>query len=216
MIKAWSYSRWSTFEQCPYKAKLLYIDGHNEPSNSAMERGSKIHKHIENYLTYGVDTLHKDVVECRDELEELKTKRPICEGDWAFRADWSSCGWFDKDVWCRVKTDAHYIAGDTLHIYDHKTGQKRPAHKDQISIYALGGFMQFPEVQKVVVHYFYVDSGDIAKEEFIRKDDLEKIKFEWNTNGTTMCNTTTFAKKPSKLCGWCVFNKNKRGLCDYA
>ena len=43
----WSYSRLTTWEQCPLKAKLKYIDGLKEPGSPAMDRGTAIHKDAE-------------------------------------------------------------------------------------------------------------------------------------------------------------------------
>ena len=43
-LKSWSFSRYSTYKQCPLKAKFSLIDKIAEPKNQAMERGAQIHE----------------------------------------------------------------------------------------------------------------------------------------------------------------------------
>ena len=48
---AWSYTRLSDFEACPYRFKLKYIDKKSEAPSPAAERGTLIHKQYEDFMT---------------------------------------------------------------------------------------------------------------------------------------------------------------------
>ena len=49
-VTSWSFSRYSTYKQCPLKLKLSAIDRIREPGNEAMARGDAIHKLAEKYI----------------------------------------------------------------------------------------------------------------------------------------------------------------------
>ena len=49
-ITAWSFSRYSTYKQCPAKLKYSAIDKLKEPPNAAMARGAAIHTLAEDYV----------------------------------------------------------------------------------------------------------------------------------------------------------------------
>ena len=49
-ITSWSFSRWSCYSSCPYKAKLKFIDKLKEPGSPQMDRGTVIHELAEHYV----------------------------------------------------------------------------------------------------------------------------------------------------------------------
>lgn len=214
MIKAWSYSRHSTYAQCPYKAKLLYVAGLKEPANKAMERGAAVHHEIEVYLKNKVEELPESVVGCRTEIEQLRNVDALSESSWAFTQDWEPCDWFDKSTWVRARVDAEVYRGDHLLLVDFKTGKVRDSHKEQAELYALCGFSQYKDVNVVDVDYLYVDL-DVSRKYTFGKADYELLAKKWHTLGVQMCTDNEFDKKPSRSCAWCNFNADKEGLCEY-
>ena len=65
MIKAWSFSRLSIFEQCKLRTKLAYIDRIPEPprplppgkTEHANDRGTRIHDAAERFVRGGAELL---------------------------------------------------------------------------------------------------------------------------------------------------------------
>ena len=49
-ITSWSFSRWNVYNTCPAQAKYKFIDKLPEPGSPAMDRGSAIHKGVEQYI----------------------------------------------------------------------------------------------------------------------------------------------------------------------
>ncbi len=50
LLKAWSYSAYSAYKQCPYKVKLTKLEKRREPSTEAFAGGSVKHKQAENFI----------------------------------------------------------------------------------------------------------------------------------------------------------------------
>ena len=89
-ITSWSFSRYSTYKQCPLKLKLSAIDRIREPGNEAMARGEAIHKLAEKYIKGELRALPKELKLFADEFKKLraqykkKTNGMVVEDNWAF------------------------------------------------------------------------------------------------------------------------------------
>lgn len=151
-IKYWSFSLYSTYKQCPLKAKLNAIDKIKEPGNDAMQRGNDVHKLCEDFIK-GTITLAKlkagakvvkkrpwDPMDVLPELTRLrkvyanrkqltaKAMQPAVEDTWAFTKDWDQTVWNDwVGCWVRIKLDVGEMfeeAGRVIYVpTDWKTGQ---------------------------------------------------------------------------------------------
>lgn len=237
-ITAWSYSRWSTYEDCPLKAKYKFVDKLSEPGSAAMDRGIHFHKVAEIYATSPkvptaktIDDLAltyedkqgktnrvtlKDLTPIIADLKEARKGRPIAEQEWSFTSNWEPTGWFSKDAWCRIKTDLVFAKDDHLVIVDHKTGKRNEnAHKSQLSLYALGGFIKYPMIDKIRTEVWYIDQGRPYPNEVYERHELEDIKAAWEDKTRRMLNDTQFAPRPSNSCRWCHFRKSNGGPCDF-
>ena len=215
-ITTWSYSRFSTYTTCPKKAKYLYIDKFKEAESEALINGSKVHKKLEEYLTYpGMDVPEGTHPKFHDMLDNLIHQGAKPEESWAFNADWKPCGPWAEGVWVRGKFDAYYITEDnTLVMIDFKTGKVRPINQEQLDLYALMGFKKFPMVDKIVTELWYVEEGTHLVTNYHR-DQLPCMEKEWNARSKPMLADTTFSERPSALCGWCSFAKAKNGPCKF-
>ena len=226
---AWSYSRWHDYQQCPLKAKLKYLDKQAEPENPAMARGSAIHKLAEDYLKGLKKTVPKEFKTFAELLRGLrKNKHLQVEQSWAFDKLWALASWFGADCWCRVKMDvaAPVLEGKTfkrLRVIDWKTGGKpnvvNPEHLDQMSIYGLGGLLQYPDVEAVDVEMDYVDQpiviGVNPLTRTYTRGDLGDLKKEWEKKVKPMMNDTKFAPRPNDKCRWCHYRKDNGGPCKF-
>lgn len=233
-ITAWSYSRFGTYMECPFKAKCKFIDKLPEPGSSAMDRGTAMHALTEEHITGKMSGKPEEVAkaeEFRDEFMKsilpniaedaalAKKGNPRAEEMWAFTPSWNPTGWFDmSSAWCRIKTDLVFWRDEKkgeLVIVDHKTGRRQEAHRAQLSLYALGGFIMVPEAKHISTEVWYLDQGKPWTKDEYERDELDDIKDAWVSKVEAMLSDTMFAPRPGNYCRWCHFSKAKGGPCLY-
>jgi hypothetical protein len=217
-ITTWSYSAYKEYCQCPFKSKLKRIDKLKEPGSPAMDRGTAIHQIAQDYVEGKRQTLHEgenNIGIFQKQFQMLKDMKAVCELEWGFTRTWKATGFFSKDVWLRVKTDATFkSAPKALTIVDHKTGRIYEDHRDQLNLYAVGGFILNPEVDTITAQDWYLDQDAVTEETFHRKDFLALLK-GWEDRVMPMMRDTLFPKRPGPLCRFCHFRKNNGGPCNF-
>lgn len=215
-IVAWSNHRYTTYQQCPHKARLMFIDGHKTEPSPAMEAGLALHKEAERYLLNGCSKVPAILKPFAKELKELRRAKAKPEVEWAFDKNWKIVDWFSKDAWLRVKSDVLCVKGSTLRLIDHKTGKVREEeHKQQLELYALGGFLALPEITEVLAELWYYDSNHVIASTFMR-EELESLRQTWLERTARMLNDTSFAPTPNFMCRYCDFRKaSGRELCEF-
>lgn len=219
---AWSYSRLGDYTACPLRAKLKHLDRIPEPSAPALERGAVIHEAAAKYVSGTTKTLPKDLKLFKKEFAALRKASKgaagrvyLVEEQWAFNDKWNPCGWFGDGSWCRMVLDLGYKDGGTLRIIDYKTGRVRAEEqRPQLALYALGGLAKFPDVEKVVAEFWYLDHGEIIQEEYVAAE-LKELKKAWGVKVKPMLKDKTFAPRPSDKCRWCHYSKAKMGHCKF-
>lgn len=221
-LKAWSFSGLMEFESCPYRSFLKRVEGAKEPSGPAADRGSLLHKAIEDYIQGSEGELHSEVKKHRDyigELRELYAKGQVeVEGDWGFTKDWAITGWMDKDVWARIKLDAYIRETETSAVVvDWKSGKKfgnELKHAQQLMVYAIAVFKRYPTVEFVRGEMRYIDSGEILEGTYTRQD-IERFLPKVERRALIMTTATEFPPKPSKHnCKWCKLKTPLEGETD--
>lgn len=228
-IKTWSYTRLSTFEQCPFRAKLQYVDKIPEPvrplppgkTEHANERGSRVHTAAELYVTKDVELI-PELVPFKSEMDKLKDLykqgKVSIEGEWAYTSEWVPTHWTADDAWCRMKLDAMvHISDKAAAVIDHKTGKKSGneiKHSEQGQVYQLGAFMRFPKLEKVTVEFWYIDQDDITRTDFTRDQGTKLLK-KITERGNALTSATFFPPKPNVFnCRWCPYGPRGTGHCD--
>ena len=232
-ITAWSYSRYSVYEDCPFKAKCKFIDKLPEPpAGPAVDRGIAMHSLAEQIISGKMSPKQEDIDRAekfraefmsgpaktfKKEFALAKKGNPLCEAEWAFRSDWSDTSWFGKDAWCRVKTDLVFgdKKGEAITIVDHKTGKRNESHKTQLSLYALAGFLKFPKLDHISAALWYLDHGAPIPTESYERDELGDMIDAWEERTRPMLNDTAFVMKPNNSCRWCAFSASKGGPCKF-
>lgn len=226
-ISAWSYSRLSTWTQCPFKAKLLMIDKLKEPTNAAMERGRDIHKRLEVYMTKGKSRVFKEMGPYKKYLSGLRRNKKgykafATEMQVAFNKGLKQVDWFAWDAWLRAILDLYILEDDNKAIIiDYKTGRRKNEHVDQADMYAAVFYLlnkdTFNKSGELCVQFLYVDNPNI--EEMLEKSynmkTCEKHLKRFLKIGEAMTKDEAFIKKPSNNCKWCHFRKANNGPCNY-
>lgn len=223
-LDAWSFSRLNTYETCPLKAKLAFVDKLGVGSNPAMERGSQIHKMAEDMANAKkLPKTFPEELECFD--EEFKTvhsmRKSGCEvfteQKWAFDKDWNPLeSFFDHATWCRVVVDLMIVDREKRKAIsvDHKTGKIRDEHRDQNKLYACATLSMFQEIEVVECELWYLDQGEI-KDDVYKRGDLPELRKYWEKRSKPLLSDRIFAPRPNNLCTWCDFSAAKGGPCKY-
>ena len=216
-LKAWSFSRLNTYEQCPFKFKLTAIEGIREPGSPAMERGSLIHKEGEQYIKGILDELPESYKLLANAMNEVKEQGAEAELEMTFRKDWGVTGWFDADAWVRIKIDILLVSDDTIRIIDIKTGKNRGGYEDQLDLYALAALNLYPEIKNVSAELWFTDTGEIiaTSKGMYTAAMLPDLKKKWEKRVVPMFEDTIYPARPNKFCGFCHFRKANNGPCEY-
>lgn len=236
-ISSWSFSRYNVYKQCPYKAKLKFLDKLQEPTSDAMLRGIDIHKAVEAYIR-GVGPYSRSLekftglLDCLRKTYAEKPESILLEDSWSFREDWSETTWNDwGGCWLRMKVDcAYFVDNNSLWIYDWKTGKFNgnlvDDYVEQLELFTLGAFMKLPSVNLVIPKLVYLDSGDIYPRSndqgvglYTRNEALGSLLSCWSQKAHDMTTDIEFSPNPSTKCQWCHFRagnkQNGGGQCQY-
>ena len=227
-IPTWSYSRLKDFEKCPYMAFLKYSEKRSQEhmDTKAADRGTMIHNACELFVK-GEGDLTKEMSKFADYFVEIKelydSGRVILEENWGFNEDWEVTGWWDDDVWCRMKLDnLIWKNEDNTHAVatDYKSGKKfgnEVAHNQQGQIYVLGTFLRYADVEIVDVDFKYLDQGVSSKPKRYTRDKAMKFLPMWDKRAKAMTSATEFPPKANKInCKWCPFGpQNGDNSCEW-
>ena len=228
MIKSWSFSRLQVFQECPYRARLTWVDKVPEPERSlpvgktehANDRGSRIHEDAENFVR-GKGTLTKELMKFRPEFERLKelfdTGVVCLEDEWAFDRDWQTIDWSDPRAWGRLKIDALIrLSAERAVVVDYKTGRKdgnEIKHAKQTQLYALVCFLRDPQLEEIHTELWYLDQNEITRTRYTRKQAMRYLK-TFDNGAKKMTSATEFKPNPNMYtCRWCPY---KEGICPVA
>ena len=229
-LTSWSYSRYSSYKQCPAKFNYAYIDKLPEPKGKALLRGAAIHEMAEKYLKGTTRLLPPELKAFGDDFKRLRAKRKkdpasvIVEDNWAFTSTWGPSRWDDwKGCWVRVKLDVAERSGSLITITDYKTGKFRPDNRsdyeEQLELYTLGALQVFqavPDLQ-VTARLLYLDAGKTHPEVpmVATAKDLPDLKKTWERRVAPMFKDKKFAPKPNQFCRWCHYRKENEGPCKF-
>lgn len=227
---SWSFSAHSRYDECAlayYLEKVMKIKSTEE--NPYFIKGTRVHETLEdavksknrkfdkdkdrqNEIRYAMDKV-KDL----RKLSKKKDVKVFIESEWAFTKDWKTCEWMDwANCWLRIKVDIEVLYSDRIEIIDWKTGRFNPSkasgYMEQLSLYALGAFFRYPQINEVHPSLFYVDEGFEYKPEnsvYIR-NDVEYLKKKWENKVRPLFEDTKF--KPSKCwsCKYCFYRKSNK------
>lgn len=236
-IKAVSYSRYRTYNECPLKCKLQNIDKIFDTAPApAMDRGTAIHTMGQAFVSKTIPvldkrdgdkllpyktviaaaakgTLPKELATFKSEFTKLrKLGGVITEQEWAFDINWNPTSWFAMHgptaAFLRVKVDIHYLKAAVLPIIDIKTGKVYPTEgKEQLELYGLAGLLMYPTAKLVQAGLWYTDQGEAAPHEF-KREQLEDLKKLWMTRFARILNDRRFVARPNDKCRWCFYRKS--------
>lgn len=181
---AWSWSRLSTFEQCPRKFYLQNISKELKYVQSPQaKRGDDLHKLLKNcadsikqhghcnHLT--AHLLYQDIENVIPLLKQLISgaEDVAIELTHAIDAEFNVLDdYFSKKTWLRYGIDFARKDGSKAAVLDWKTG-KNYGYTDQLKLFA-AVIMEiiWPDVDEVKACYIYIDQGESSCRTFKRED----------------------------------------------
>lgn len=218
-IMAWSYSRLKTWEECPLKAKLKFVNRLKEADSIYAARGIEIHKQAEAYLKDPLAPLPSTLSGVAKYLEQFRTPehQPIIQTElqMALTKYWGPIDWFNPNVYVRVVYDLYRKLRGHVSIRDHKTGKIREEeHDDQLDLYATSAFGLDETVEEVDVGIIYVDHAKETKKIYKRVQFVERKKY-WDERAAPMLADDLFSPRPGSYCRYCHFRKTNGGPCQF-
>lgn len=231
IIKTWSYSRLSIFEQCKLRAKLAYIDRIPEPerplppgkTEHANDRGTRVHEAAELFVkNENRIELLPELRHFAPEYEKLralyKEGKVSLEGEWAVDKYWTPVAWNAPDAWARMKLDA-FVRLTPSHavVIDFKTGRRfgnEVKHAEQGQLYQLAAFVRYPDIEKIDVEFWYTDQNELTRTSFTRSQGLRFLP-AYERRGLAVTETTDFPANPNAFsCKWCPYGPKGTGHCS--
>jgi hypothetical protein len=224
LVKSWSYSALRDFEECQHRVFLGRVKKIKVESGAAADRGTEIHSQAESFINGSLEVLPEVLSTFAPELTQLREQFPAgnieLEGEWGFDADWQPTGWFEDNVWGRMKLDV-FVKEQTssARIIDFKTGKRfgnELKHAGQAQQYAIGAFMRYPELEFINVQFWYTDlkTDNIFSKNYTRQSALMFMP-KLVERAAKLTTAQEFRPAPSKYtCRFCPFKDN--GACEWA
>ena len=183
MALAHSYSAVKDFEGCPRRYhQVRILKQFKQKDTEATLYGTAVHKAFEEYIRDKTPlpesfANYKQFVEPLAQLDgDIR-----CEEKLGIRADFTPCGFFDKDVWFRGIPDYLAISksGKVARVADYKTGKSsRYADTAQLELMAAMIMIHHPSVDTVRGALLFVVVADVIRSEYTR-DQLPEILSKW-------------------------------------
>lgn len=215
----YSFSRLATHKQCARKFKYNYVDKVpvEYTDRTALLKGGAVHSIIEFYPNPSSHKLagkYKHIVDnfIRTKLgEKYLSKSSIREFDFGLTPDLNICEYSSKDALFRGSVDYVCVVDNVLHLIDWKTGKYKEQNwqsYDQLMFYAIYFFKRYPAINKIKISYVYVEHEDHENSLELTRDNLSNYVSELMGLITNVETDEHYNRNPSKLCGYCDFNKH--------
>jgi hypothetical protein len=210
MKLAHSYSAIRDFEGCPRRYhEVRILKKFKSKDTEATLYGTAVHKAFEEHIRdkTPLPESFKAYQRFVEPLAQLDADIR-CEEKLGIRADFTPCGFFDKDVWFRGIPDYLAISrnGAVARVADYKTGKSsRFADTAQLELMAAMVFIHHPSVQVVKGALLFVVANDVIKAEYTRAQ-LPEILSKWAGRASaieTAVEVNVWGARTSALCKFC-------------
>ncbi len=212
----YSFSKLTTFEDCPQRFKFQYIDKiKRDDRNEALVKGSNVHNILEKFGTYKLDnTAEENIVRNFVKSEIAKKYLPslvgieksIRETSIGLDENFEPCSYYSKRAVFRGKVDFICKIDNVLNICDYKTGKyKDEVYQDyrQLLLYSLFFFKKYPNVDTIRISYIYVEHN-LENSMMLERKYLDKY-LETLSNMINNVETATEYNRKTKFCNWCPY-----------
>ena len=209
------FSKLDVFRECPAKFKYQFIEKLPQRPSEALERGSRVHANIEEYLNGWTSKLIEPADNWQEALDAIKTKNFKGEQPIGISREWKLLpDWFHKDTWLRVKMDAYVLEPKSICVIDFKTGKYKIPSTEQVELYALAGLSIAPHIEEARAEMWFLDTGDTYITIYTA-DQLRALRAKYEKEFDRLSNNDDWSPTPSSACRYCYCSKTKGGPCKY-
>jgi CRISPR/Cas system-associated exonuclease Cas4 (RecB family) len=226
-VPNWSFSKLVVYESCPYRFKLSAIDKMPEPPrppDNPLERGNRIHAHIEGFIkgeipslkgceARGIDAFVPMITHARDLYTEGKAS---VEENWLFDQDWMVC---DRDIvwlWMKLDLNVEDKPNAVSIVDDWKSGKsayKAIDHVQQMQLYAAAAAIRQPWAETIIVELSYVDEGHVKQQTYTREQALMFVG-RFDMRAKRIYADKHFRPNPNAVtCRYCPYGPRGTGIC---
>lgn len=223
MAFKWDATKWSFYDQCPFKYAAKWVWKFPEaPASEAILKGRRGHVAVENMILHGAEDVYGVHPKALPAIQHVIAQEDkLIESKLTFSRAWEMVPNKHSDVWLTIKMDVVYRATflepdavTRVHVIDWKTGKtKAAAYKDQLDLYRLTAATAFP-ADRYLASIVNVDDGKITEDEQGRAEVLQS-RDKWIERATMMETDSKFEPKPNAFCSWCPFANSRGGRCRY-
>ena len=204
---SWSYSKLTTFENCPrrhYHYDVLK-DVVEQKSEKLLE-GDTLHEQAAAYLSKGAEmptgrTVLKKYCDKIIAGQQALGGKLLVEQKFAITESFRPCAWFADDTWFRAIGDAVTIAGPVALIVDWKTG-KILEDSQQLALSAAAIFAHYPQVRKVRSEFIWL-AHDCNTAEVYSRDGMVRMWDNLWPRIEALKHAYTTVEYPAKPGGLC-------------
>lgn len=203
-----SYSSISNFLQCPRKFKEVNVDYRFKDSSFFAQKGTDIHKTIEDYIkgdsaVYPLGNYEHPVIE--QLRKSYHVKKPSgyvigVEQQFAINSSYAPCDYKDPDAILRGKIDLYVLTPTVLKVIDWKSGKRRD-NRLQATTYSVLTNHLLPNGKQEFV-FDYLQNGKDPAITVTEKDKENLVKLI-----ETIQTAEEFPERPGPLCKWCPVPK---------
>lgn len=218
----WSYSMLSTFSNCPKRFWHQYIAKDVERTTSlAAEAGVKVHSVLETAVCApAAPDLPETLAHVTPIVEDMRRFNAQVELSLGVREDWSPCGFFDSDVWGRVRIDVAVIhpLNTACALVDWKNGNPKNAkYMDNFELRVQAAILaaHYPTLRVIKGRYYWTKAKPLGWPEWSETYDLSDIgghRFAIQNlyDRINERRPEHFTTKKSPLCAYCPVKR-----CQY-
>jgi hypothetical protein len=239
MINAGSHSRLSVFESCNLRARLQFVDKIPEPTRPPLPagkeypdaRGTRVHQETDAFIKGNTDAFPIEALAFKDHLTMAQglyaDGKAAGESSWCFDANWNPLidpftyqppNWnIFHQIRFRIKPDLVITANkEEALVVDYKTGKRygnEMKHGEQLELYSIGAFIQYPTLETVTAELWYFDIQDLVSLTFTKAEASRRLQ-SWDMRNKIMMDTREFPPMPNmETCRWCPYGPAKSGHC---
>lgn len=203
-----SYSKLSSYLDCPRKWKLMQDEEYVEDNSPALVHGRRAHKFIEDFLVgkvsvHELNFLHQDIEKILNDIRS----------NFLLFIEHTVIGIIETVEFKMIIDCMFRHSDDGVTILDWKTGKfnksKAENYTKQLEFYSLLLMMLDKKINNVRAQLVFVDEGiKYPSDKYIEfaRSDLKKLWPLWFENAMKMINDTTFKPRPKYSCEYCKFN----------
>jgi CRISPR/Cas system-associated exonuclease Cas4 (RecB family) len=229
----YSFSKVSLYNNCNRKFKYKYIDRIKVKTDTYhLEKGNYVHEVLEHLRTGGevdvskynltaeqiaeIDVLIDTFVQSEFSKTFLYPKTDHVFTEIKFGIDTklevSDYDYRDKNLLYLGAVDQVNFYSDSLHVIDWKTGKVRN-YTEQLRHYAMWALTQFPNVEKVITSYVFIEHNQ-SIDVIVTREELKKIHLELLSNIQTIETDEQFFRKETPLCDYCEYGHHHSNICE--